>query len=67
MGAILISFTEDELLLLEDALARAATRLEDMANHNPTDCNAAEHDKDAAAMRKLRAKIIAKLQGAARW
>lgn len=63
MRAILTLFTEDELALLADALARAASRHESQA-HVTAGYFRAEHDETAAAMRRLRAKITKLAEGA---
>lgn len=63
MSAIITLFTEDELALLADALAKAASRHESQG-HVTAGRFRAEHDETATAMRKLRVKIT-KLQGGA--
>jgi hypothetical protein len=52
------TFTIAELNLLIEALSRAASRHESEARFNPK--NARPHDDKAAAMRKLRHRLLRK-------
>jgi hypothetical protein len=51
-----MNITPMELLLLIEALKMAASRHESQARFSPE--NAAPHDRKAAAMRKLREKLM---------
>jgi hypothetical protein len=51
-----MNFTITELELLLEALERAASRHESMARFNPR--SARPHDDKAAAMRKLRNRLL---------
>jgi hypothetical protein len=53
---MMITAAEAELLI--EALQRAASRRESMSRFKPTSRTARVHDRTAADMRKLRARVI---------